>query len=380
MKTIHGIARFFIFLSAVSLMACTKPVSQPDAESLRVDALFAEVDPQRQPGCSTGVIHGGEFLQRAGYGAASLDYGVPLSSHSVFRLGSVSKQFTAMAILLLEEEGKLSLDDDVHEYLPQLVDYGYPVTLRQMLQHTSGMSDYEGDELTVFANMNGEKFRWGNEDYLTVPEFLERLATVPLRTPPGTEYRYSNSAYFLLSQVVEAASGESLHEYAKRRIFQPLQMQQTLFNDNAYRVIPDRATGYQKNADGEYEVYETNLDWVGDGGIYTSIDDFIRWDRNFYRNTLGKGLQSLIVEMERPSALENYGLGLEIGDWQGLRTVQHSGSWVAFNTFYARIPELEFSVVVFCNTEEIDAEEISYKILEIYGPRIIGGEAGAGSE
>ena len=374
MKTIHGIAKASIFLGAVSLMACTKPVSQPDAESLRVDALFAEVDPQRQPGCSAGVIHRGEFLHRAGYGAASLDYGVPLSSHSVFRVGSVSKQFTAMAILLLEEEGKLSLDDDVHTYLPQLVDYGHPVTLRQMLFHTSGMSDYEGDEIAVFANMQGEKFRWGNEDYLTVPEFLERLATVPLRTPPETEYRYSNSAYFLLSQVVEAASGESLHEYAKRRIFEPLQMQQTLFNDNAHRVIPDRATGYQMNADGEYEVYETNLDWVGDGGIYTSIDDFIRWDQNFYDNALGEGRQELIDEMEKPSELADYGLGVGIGSWQGLRTVQHSGSWVAFNTFYARIPELEFSVVVFCNTEEIDAEEVSGKILEIYRPRILDGK------
>jgi CubicO group peptidase (beta-lactamase class C family) len=374
MKTHVGIASVSVLLWVVSLTGCAKPAAQPDEESRRVDALFADVDPQRQPGCSAGVIHRGEFLHRAGYGAASLDYGVPLSSHSVFRIASISKQFTAMAILLLEEEGRLSLDDDVRKHLPQLVDYGHRVTLRQMLLHTSGMSDYEGDESVVFANMQGEKFRWGNEDYLTVSEFLGRLATVPLRTPPETEYRYSNSAYFLLGQVVEAASGESLHDYAQRRIFEPLQMRQTLFNDNANRVIPNRATGYHKNVDGEYEVYETNLDWVGDGGVYTSIDDFIRWDRNFYRNTLGKGLQSLIVEMERPSALENYGLGLEIGDWQGLRTVQHSGSWVAFNTFYARIPELELSVVVFCNTEEIDAESVSGKILEIYGPRILAGK------
>lgn len=373
MKTIPLITRVFVLVCVVSITACTKPASQPDAESQGVDALFADVDPQRQPGCSAGVIHRGEFVHRAGYGAASLDYGVPLSAHSVFRIGSVSKQFTAMALLLLQEEGKLSLDDDVHKYLPQLVDFGYPVTLRQMLFHTSGMSDYEGDQLDVFDNMNGDKFRWGNEDYLTIPEFLDRLATVQLRTPPDTEYRYSNSAYFLLSQVVEAASGESLREYAKRRIFEPLGMRQTLFNDNTNRVIPDRATGYRLNADGEYEIYETNLAWVGDGGIYTSIDDFIHWDQNFYANALGERRQAMVDEMERPSALENYGLGVGIGDWQGFRTVQHSGSWVAFNTFYVRIPELEFSVVVFCNTEEIDAGDISDRILDIYAPRILGG-------
>lgn len=373
MKTIPLITRVFVLVCVVSITACTKPASQPDAESQGVDALFADVAPQRQPGCSAGVIHRGEFVHRAGYGAASLDYGVPLSAHSVFRIGSVSKQFTAMALLLLQEEGKLSLDDDVHKYLPQLVDFGYPVTLRQMLFHTSGMSDYEGDQLDVFDNMNGDKFRWGNEDYLTIPEFLDRLATVQLRTPPDTEYRYSNSAYFLLSQVVEAASGESLREYAKRRIFEPLGMRQTLFNDNTNRVIPDRATGYRLNADGEYEIYETNLAWVGDGGIYTSIDDFIHWDQNFYANALGERRQAMVDEMERPSALENYGLGVGIGDWQGFRTVQHSGSWVAFNTFYVRIPELEFSVVVFCNTEEIDAGDISDRILDIYAPRILGG-------
>ena len=198
----------------------------------QVDALFADIDVLHQPGCSVGVIRNGEFIHRGNYGAANLEYNIPLSSKSIFRMGSVSKQFTAAAIVLLAEQGKLSLDADVHEYLPDLMDYGYPVTLRQMLWHTSGMADYEGDGIAIFVNMFGEAFRWGDEDYMTIPEFRQLLAQVPLRTVPDTEFYYSNSAYFLLSQVVEEVSGESLSEFAAANIFGPLQMTASSFYDD----------------------------------------------------------------------------------------------------------------------------------------------------
>jgi CubicO group peptidase (beta-lactamase class C family) len=365
----------------LALTGCNNPVEADtwSQQAQEVDALFADIDVLHQPGCSVGVINDGEFIHRGNYGAANLEYNIPLSSKSIFRMGSVSKQFTAAAIVLLAEQGKLSLDADVHEYLPDLMDYGYPVTLRQMLWHTSGMADYEGDGIAIFINMFGEAFRWGDEDYMTIPEFRRLLAQVPLRTAPDTEFYYSNSAYFLLSQVVEEVSGQSLSEFAAANIFEPLQMTASSFYDDVNRLVPLRATGYRKTSSGPYEIYETNLDWVGDGGVYTSIDDFIHWDQNFYHNILGNTGQQLVELMETPSAHGRtkegdrefgYGFGLESSIYKGSRRVGHSGEWVAFNTHYARFPDLSFSVVTLCNTLEVDASDKADQIIDIYLPTL----------
>lgn len=351
-----------------------------ETQAIAVDSLFSSIDTQSQPGCSVGIIYRGRFIHRGNYGTANLEYGIPLSSRSVFRIGSVSKQFTAIAILLLEEQGKLSLDADVHEYLPGLINYQSPVTLRHMLWHTSGMAEYTDADITAFKNVNGEPFRWGNEDYLSTSEFMAILSQLPLDSPPNQKFRYSNSAYFLLSQVVEAVSGQSLRQFAQENIFEPLKMETSSFNDNVNRVITDRATGYRPSEKGKYEIFETNLAWVGDGGIYTTIDDFILWDQNYYYNRLGNGDQTLIELMESPSAhtrekqsrLEyGYGFGLESSLYKGLKRVGHAGQWVAFNSHYARFPDLQFSVVAFCNTLEVNATDITNQIIDIYLARLL---------
>ncbi len=370
-----------LVLTFLITAGCENKVAIDDwaLQGQQVDALFKGVDSQRQPGCSVGVIKDGVFIHRGNYGAANLEYKIPLSSDSVFRMGSVSKQFTAAAIVLLAEQGKLSLDADVHEYLPDLMDYGYPVTIRQMLWHTSGMSDYEGDGLLMFHSAAGGPFRWGNKDYLTIAEFRQLLSQAPLHSPPDTEYRYSNSAYFLLSQVVEEVSGQTLHDFAAANIFGPLKMSASSFYDDVNRLVPQRASGYSKTESGEYESFDTNLDWVGDGGVYTSIDDFIKWDQNFYHNILGGSGQELVALMETPSSHTRskangidygYGFGLESSDYKGVRRVGHSGQWVAFNTHYARFPDLLFSVVTLCNTMEIDASDKADEIIDIYLPAL----------
>ncbi|MDE0756863.1 MAG: serine hydrolase [Pseudomonadales bacterium] len=233
---------------------CQARLDNWETQAIAVDSLFRSIDTQSQPGCSVGIIYGGRFIHRGNYGAANLEYGIPLSSKSVFRIGSVSKQFTAIAILLLEEQGKLSLDADVHEYLPDLINYQSPVTLRHMLWHTSGMAEYMDANITAFKNVKGEPFRWGNEDYLTTSEFMAILSQLPLHSPPNQKFRYSNSAYFLLSQVIKAVSGQSLREFAQDNIFEPLKMETSSFNDNVNRVITNRATGlgHQKMASTKY--------------------------------------------------------------------------------------------------------------------------------
>ena len=345
------------------------------ADSLndQIDAVFAGIDAASQPGCAAGVIHNAEYIHKAGYGLANLEYGIPISSKSVFRMGSVSKQFTAMAIAILAERGDLDLDADVHKYLPDLIEYGHEVTIRQMVHHIAGMGDYDHE---VFRKSDGSDFRFGNEDYWTIEEFYERVAKAGLIHEPGSKYEYSNLAYFLLSQVVESVSGQSLRQFSAEEIFGRLGMDDSLFYDNVNEPVRNRADGYQLAEDGTWEIYMTNNGWVGDGGVYTSLDDFIKWDQNFYSNKLGKGGKSLIdmVTTPHPDTIEyteegprnvNYAFGLRVDEVNGEFMIGHSGSWVAFTTLYNRYPELNLSVVVFCNSTEAYASELGEKVGEL---------------
>ena len=356
------------------LLACALALPVPafaDAELSRsIDALFSGLDAANEPGCVVGVIHEGEYIHERGYGLANLEYRVPLTSASVFRIGSVSKQFTAMAIAILAERGELDLDADVHTYLPDLMDYGREVTIRQMIHHISGMGDYDHE---AFTKADGTPFRFGNEDYSTIDEFYAMAAKAGLVFEPGTRYQYSNLAYFLLAHVVERVSGRTLSAFADEEIFGRLGMDHSLFNDNVDQVIPNRAYGYRKVDDGTWEVFMTNLDYVGDGGVFTSLDDFVRWDRNFYDNRLGEGRQSLIdtVQTPHPGTIEylddgprnvNYAWGMRVSETDGVVRIGHTGGWVAFGSLYYRYPELDLSVVVFCNSTEVSAARLGGEI------------------
>jgi len=341
--------------------------------SKAIDAVFADIDADSQPGCAAGVIHNGEYIHRAGYGLANLEYGMPITSKSVFRTGSVGKQFTAMSIAILAERGDLDLDADVHEYLPDLIDYGHEVTIRQMVHHFAGMGDYDHE---MFKNPDGSDFRFGNEDYWTIEEFYKRVAKADLNHEPGTKWQYSNLGYFLLAYVVERASGRTLREFAAEELFSRLDMSDTLFNDNVNQPVPNRADGYQLMDDGSWEIFMTNLSWIGDGGVYTNLDDFIKWDQNFYNNKLGKGTNKLIelVTTPLPGMMEetddgpravNYAFGLDVEERNGEHMIGHGGSWVAFTALYNRYPERDLSVVVFCNSLEASAYERGGKIAEL---------------
>lgn len=338
-----------------------------------IDRLMSHHVPADGPGCAVGVIHDGAYVHKAGYGMANLEYNVPIGSESVFRTGSVGKQFTAMAIAILAERDDLDLDADVHNYLPDLMDYGEEVTVRMIVHHIAGMGDYDHP---AFRKVDGSEFRFGNEDYATIEEFYRMVAKADLALEPGVKYQYSNLGYFLLSQIVESVSGQTLHEFAGHEIFGRLGMAASLFNDNVNRVVPNRADGYQRMDDGSYETLMTNLSWVGDGGVYTSLDDFIHWDQNFYNNKLGKGGQALIdmVTTPHPTTVSTdvdgdrnagYAFGLSVAEEGGEYVIGHTGSWVAFTANYKRFPDLSMSVVVFCNNLEASAYDIGDAIAAI---------------
>ena len=352
--------------------------------SKKIDLLFD--DRSQKPGCAVGLIENGEYIHSKGYGLANLEHEIPIGMDTIFRIGSVSKQFTTMAIAILEEKGELSFEDEMKVHIPDLVDYGEKVTINHMIHHYSGLGDYEYmDYPGRFKNAVGEEFRWGNEDYLTNKEFHDLIKTLPLIRKPEKKFHYSNTGYVLLALVAENASGMSLREFAEKEIFKPLGMNNSFFNDDVNLPFKNRADAYTPIDDesDKYKINVTNLSWVGDGGVYTSLNDFIKWDENFYENKLSTGGQFLIQTMEmtfeetkvskrnqkmdKEKENENtYAFAQNLAYYNGYKRWSHSGSWVGWLAHYARFPELRFSTVVFCNTNEIDATIISDKVVDIY--------------
>ena len=341
--------------------------------SAAVDQIFSGYN-NATPGCAVGVIHNGEYVHKKGYGLANLEHEIPITPKSVFRTGSVSKQFTAMVLAILAERGEIDLEADIHTYLPDLIEYGYAVSIRQVILHMAGMPDYEEG---LFFKPDGTQFRFGNEDYWTTEEFYEAVREEPLRAPPDSEWYYSNLGYFLLSQVAERATGKTLRQLGDEEIFAPLGMSATFFNDNADEPVKNRAAGYKRLEDGSYEIYMTNLDWVGDGGIYTNLDDFIYWDRNFDNNKLGSGTDALIETTTAPSAPipsndraawddSSYGYGLFVGTKDGHRVIGHTGGWVGFSSIYLRYPDLDLSIVTLCNSTDIDGTVLGNRVARLY--------------
>ena len=367
-----------ILITSITVQAESSDLSK------KIDSLFG--DRSEKPGCAVGVIENGEYIHSEGYGLANLEHEIPIGKDTIFRIGSVSKQFTTMAIAILEEKGQLSFDDEMKTHIPGLIDYGEEVTINHMIHHFSGLGDYEYmDYPGRFKNAVGEEFRWGNEDYLTNDEFHDLIKTLPLIRKPEKKFHYSNTGYVLLALVAENASGMSLRKLAEKEIFNPLGMNNSFFNDDVNLPFKNRADAYTpiKEGSNKYKINVTNLSWIGDGGVYTSLNDFIKWDQNFYENKLGNGNESLIQTMEmtfeetkaikrnqkmdKERENENtYAFAQNLAFYNGYKRWSHSGSWVGWLAHYARFPDLGFSTVVFCNTNEIDATVIADEVVDIY--------------
>lgn len=334
-----------------------------DPRTKEVDKIFANWDKPDSPGCALGIIKDGRFIYKRGYGMANLEYGIPLTSQSVFRIGSTSKQFTAMCIVLLEEEGKLSVDDNLREYFPEMPDYAESITIRQLLHHTSGVRDY----LTLMS-LKGAR----DDDFYTDPEVVDMIARQKeLNFAPGDEFLYSNSGYFLLAEIVKRVTGDSMRVYAEDKIFKPLGMTHTHFHDDFTQIVKSRASGYGRKKGGDFWINMTTLGMIGDGGVFTSVDDLLLWDQNFYDNKLGKADKRLIDKMLTPGVLKSgekldYAFGLGISEYKGLKMVSHGGSFVGFRADMIRFPEQKFSVIVLANLGNINPSRLAKQVADIY--------------
>lgn len=354
--------KYLMMVVVTLLVLWGAALNAQEAAEQKVDGIFADFAKPDSPGCTLGVIRNGEFIYRKGYGMGSLELGMSLSPESVFYMGSVSKQFTAAAVVLAQEQGYLSLDDDVRKYMPELPDYGHTITLREMLHHTSGLRDF----LTLFALAGREVGEIHSQ-----AEILDMIARQKgLNNIPGQEWLYSNTNYYLLGLVIQRATKKSLEEFADQNIFKPLGMAHTRFYDDHTLVLPGRVAAYDPGKDGKFLVdWSTGYDIVGAGGLMSTVDDLLLWDRNFYENKLGKG--TLVKELQTKGVLNDgeqisYALGLEVSSYRGLPTVGHSGALYGYRTNLLRFPEQRFSVVCLCNLESAAPGNMSRKVADVY--------------
>jgi CubicO group peptidase (beta-lactamase class C family) len=325
-----------------------------------VDKVFAAFDKPDSPGCALAVYQNGKIAYARGYGLASLEHRVPITPQTVFDIGSTLKQFTAFSILLLEREGKLSLDDDVRKYVPELQALEPTVTLRHLMLHTSGLRDY----LTLWALAGMKTENW------TTQEDAVRLVARQRRGnfAAGSEWLYSNTGYLLLAEVVGRVSGKPLRDFAAERIFKPLGMAHTFYLDDHTRVIPGRATGYSPREGGGFSVDMSNFEQTGDGAVQTTVEDLLRWDMNFYEPRVGD--RGLLERAQTVGALASgkkldYAAGLMIGTYRGLPTVRHGGSWAGYRADLLRFPTASTSIACLCNVGSAMPSVFADRVAEI---------------
>jgi CubicO group peptidase (beta-lactamase class C family) len=354
-KSILILICFFFFLR----------LSYADDKTAEVDGLFAEWDKPDSPGCALAIVKDGQIIYKRGYGMANLELGVPITPCSAFYIGSVSKQFTAFCIALLAKNGKLSLEDDIRKYIPEMPDYGHTISISHLIHHTSGIRDFL--ELEDIAGLDA-----GSCHEQEVLELLARQKG--LNFAPGEEYLYSNGGYFLLGVIVKRASGQSLREFAGEKIFKPLGMKSSQFQDDYRRLIKDRASGYFPAEKDRYQNFLTTFDCVGSGGLFSSVEDLFLWDQNFYDGRVGG--KDLIELMHTQGWLNNgqkldYAFALTIGTYKGLKTVSHGGALGGYRSMLLRFPDRRFSVIILSNLSSINTTKLARQVADIYLAELI---------
>ena len=335
--------------------------AKKDSTEIKIDTLIAQMGlSPKTPGGVVGVIKNGKIIFMKAYGLANFETKELNKTSTLFNLGSVSKQFTAAAILLLAKEKKLSLKDDIRKYLPDFPDYGFTITIENLVHHTCGIRS--NDVLALMA---------GTQDSIETQDGIYSLIIKQksLNFKPGDEFLYSNSGYVLLVKIIEKTSGMKFSKFIEQTIFQPVGMNQTAIYDNPGKIIENSASGHTWGGDEKFKrTGIRNSTVVGQSNIYTCVDDFLQWDNNFYKNKLGKW--DFTKEMTSLTTLSNgdtckYAFGLDISEHKGLKTISHQGGTGDFTAQYVQIPSEKFAVVCLFNIP-VDVTGLAYKITDLF--------------
>ena len=354
---------FLTLVIGVAAVAQSQPNAPgPDKpNSAKVDEIFARFDKPDSPGCALAVIKDGQITYKRGYGMSNLEYGVPISPSSIFHIASISKEFTAMAIVMLAQQGKLSLDDDVRKYVPQVPDFGERITIRHLIHHTSGLRDQWS-----LLEMAG----WREDDVITERDILDLISRQKaLNFKPGDEHLYSNTGYTLLAVIVKRVSGQSLRDFADANIFKPLGMTRTHFHDDHSMIVKDRTSAYQPRTGGGLKVSIPVFDTYGATSLFTTVEDMAKWDQNFVDRKVGG--DAAMEQMLTPGVLNSgkkltYAFGLSIGEYQGLKTIGHGGSDAGYRADFVRFPDQRFSVVCLCNLSTSNPSILTRRVADTY--------------
>jgi CubicO group peptidase (beta-lactamase class C family) len=354
-------------LSVISSVAQDRAKPDPDAAARRLhdqtDKVFAKWDSTVSPGCALSVMQEGQIIYKRGYGMADLDHDVAITPETIFHVASISKQFTAAAIVLLAQDGKLSLDDDVHKYIDELPDFGARITIRHLIYHTSGLRDQ-----WALLGLAGWRY---SLDLITDDDVMGLMSRQKdLNFKPGEKHVYCNTGYTLLAQIVKRVSGQSFREFTTSRIFDPLGMKSTHFRDDHAEIVKHIAYGYEEGKGRNvYRLSVTNFDTVGATSLLTTVEDLAHWDENFYHPIVG-GPELVAQQLQRGklnSGKElDYAFGLEHGKYRGLATVDHGGADAGYRADLLRFPQQHFSVACLCNQAETNPSELARKVADIY--------------
>ncbi len=343
----------------------------PSNISTAVDGLFKERITQDTPGAAVVITKQGKSVFKGCYGLADLEHRIPITSKTMFNLASAAKQFTAFSILLLEKEGRIGLDDDIHKYLPDLPDYSSPVTIRHLLNHTSGIWEYSSTMLYYCG--------YHKRDDFTLNEIMELLKQQQeLLFEPGSLWSYCNTNYVLLAQVVEKITGIPFPEWTRKNIFDPVGMKSSFFIKNSTQLIPDKAEPYQEVEEEFIDGSSNWVNYVGQGYLFSNVDDMALWMDNFRTKKIGG--DDVIGKMFQKTKLNNgsesfYGYGLGVLTTSGKMVVQHSGQTGGYKSFMLYCPELELGITVLANERSIDSEGLGNAIFDLYLGKVEATEA-----
>jgi len=354
---------FFLVLSGFAVAQTN------DEAGKKIDALFASYT-SHTPGAAVAVVKDGKVIFKKGYGMADLDHDIPITPQTVFNIASVSKQFTAFAIYLLESEGRIALEDDVRKYIPELSSYGTTIRIKHLLGHTSGLRDQAA--MTALAG-------WRLSDIQTTEQIIRLIARQRnLNFTPGSMFNYSNTGYTLLAEIVHRVTGKTFAAYAKEKIFQPLSMNSTLVYDNYEKIVKNKAESYERS-DTLYIHKPLNVSNAGPSNVLTTVEDLSKWVLNFEKPVVGNN--KLIKAFNEVSNLDNgkkvvlrasnsdtifYAKGQNVTNYKGIKTFSHGGHTAGFRTYLGRFPDQHFAIIALSNDEHNENLKARWQIDDFY--------------
>ena len=335
----------------------------PDSTIKKIDNIFKNYD-SNTPGCAVAIMRKGEVIFKKGYGMATMEFNAPISSSTIFHIASESKQYVAFCMLLLEQQGKLSVNDDIRKYLDYVPDFGKKITIKNLIHHTSGLRD----QWQLLANAG-----WQLDDVITQDHVIKLVSKQKaLNFPPGEEMLYCNTGYTLMAEIVKKTSGLTLRQYCDSFIFKPLGMNNTHFHDDYREIVKNRAYSYSPKREGGYQNAVLSYSIVGATSLFTTVEDEIKWLRNYETGQVGG--KALIERMYETGVLSDgkklkYAFAISIDEYKGWKYIGHGGGDAGFRTYACRFPEQELGIVVFSNLGTINPTMLSFRIADAFLPQ-----------